>query len=216
MELLILLLTFIGGIIFAFPVAFLKRKGINLANFEDSKLLTEVVETIKSKINKETLSSVEEYKKLLDIKILPFEIERELKNASYKYTLDRIIELDKRINQSFWIYLDARHKQSGPTDSDREILLDLRRFIFDSTLYIDKDIISDAIKISVNFDTLLDAPREELYRVDFYKKISSELNPNIDSLKEKLRKKYHFDQMADLIISAKELESVFSTPEPKE
>lgn len=190
---------------------YFRKKSINQADLEDQPEIAALIESAKAPIQKALSLEIESFKNQYDLIKNLKEKEFQIKFLSYNHTIERVIKLDSLISEVFWIDLDRSRTESANDDQWKR-LLELRRFVFDSTLYTNKDVISSALDLVVTFETLFRIPKNELHTADqYYKKLSFSTSSKLDRFKDLCKKNYHFDDIESSIYSSKDLVEHYKT-----
>ncbi|TGM13036.1 hypothetical protein EHQ81_12000 [Leptospira selangorensis] len=190
--------------LFLFLKSYMNKKGKNMADIEDLPLITKIVESIKAKLNKEALLDLEIFKNISGASFKKIDIEKEIHLSAYKLTIERLVGLDKLISECFWMYLDKPRTRAATPDEWKK-LLELRRYIFDSTMYLDRTIISLALDISSAYDTLMRLIGSDVDRDQYYANLSMSISEKYDTFKGVSKNRYYFDAVNSVVKSTSEL-----------
>ena len=183
------------------------QKGKNRADREDKPQIAALVEAAKAPIQEALALEIEKYRTSVSQISEAKDREFQVKFHAHGHTLNRVMQLDAMVSELFWLDLDRPRNQSA-NQTEWEKLTNTRRYVFDSTMYISKEIISVALDIVVKFEILFRFPKNQIQQGEqYYRTVSDEISLKIDKFKDDCRARYHFDSVESTAFSAAELQA---------
>lgn len=195
-------LIYILGLFSAWFVLFIQELIKGRARILNLPTETRITETIKEAISNQFPAAQ-----------LSFQTEKEIKLATHEISIKRVVELCSLIDAAYWKWLELSHKADADSRSEElQNLWEMRKFVFNSYPYLDKELVSQALTVTITLNSLMEHILDKDPRSDgqsHIRELTDKINPQIDKFKDLVRSKYFFGSAGDIIIKAQEMQTAY-------